>query len=66
MFNSNTKGRVLFTTNNRDYPFLIRTPKENSEDIFILVKKDNTLSGDGFYKSELPKYCPKMDMTQFN
>lgn len=65
MLNSNVKGKVLFTTNNSNTPFLIRTPREGKEDIFIAVKKDSTLTGDGFYKSELTKYYPNIDMSQF-
>ena len=50
--NANTKDKVLIPTNDRTYPFLIKL----EEDMFLLVKKDGTLSGDGFQKNELSKY----------
>lgn len=59
--NANTKGKVLFATNDKKYPFLIKVV-ENDIAMFLLVKADGTLTGDGFYLHELPKYCPNAEI----
>ena len=56
--NANTKGKVLIPTNRKDYPFLIKLNDDN----YLLVDKDGKLTGDGFYKSELSKYCPLAEL----
>lgn len=56
--NSETKGKVLIPTNERSFPFLIKI----EEDLYIAVRPDGTLTGDGFYKSELAKYCPNAEL----
>ncbi len=66
--NANTKGKVLIPTNRRDYPYLIKTTAENwrgdTDVIYLLVRLDGTLTGDGFYKSELAKYCPNAELEE--
>jgi hypothetical protein len=56
--NPNSKGKVLIPTNDKRFPFLIKL----EEDCYLFVKADGTLTGDGFYRSELPKYCPNADL----
>jgi hypothetical protein len=56
--NANTKGKILFKTNDGKYPFLIKT----EDNLYILVKDDYTLSGDGFYKEEILRYFPKTEI----
>jgi hypothetical protein len=60
--NANTKGKVLIPTNDRKYPFLIKL----EDDCYLLVKSNGTLTGDGFYKSELAKYCPNAELEMDN
>jgi len=59
--NANTKGKVLIPTIDSKYPFLIKIV-ESGKDIYLLVRKDGTLSGDGFYLEELSKYCPNAEL----
>lgn len=58
--NSNTKGKVLIPTNERDFPFLIKV----EENLYLAVRANGTLTGDGFYKSELNKYCPNAELEE--
>jgi len=64
--NSETKGKVLIPTNERRFPFLIKTTEVNwcgdELIIYLAVRPDGTLTGDGFYKSELAKYCPNAEL----
>jgi hypothetical protein len=64
--NANTKGKVLIPTNERNYPFLIKITEKNwngnIDVIYLAVKRDGTLTGDGFYESELAKYCPNAEL----
>ena len=59
--NANSQGKILIPTNESKYPFLIKII-ENDKYVYLLVKADGTLSGDGFYESELTKYCPKAEI----
>lgn len=56
--NSETKGKVLIPTNEKSFPFLIKI----KEDLYIAVRPDGTLTGDGFYKSDFIKYCPNAEL----
>lgn len=64
--NSNSQGKVLIPTNERDFPFLIKTIENNwrgdTDAIYLAVRSDGTLTGDGWYKSELAKYCPNAEL----
>lgn len=63
---ANTEGKVLIPTNERDFPYLIKTTAENwrgdTDVIYLVVKRDGTLTGDGWYKAELAKYCPNAEL----
>ena len=64
--NADTEGKVLIPTNRSDYPYMIKTISENwrgdTDVIYLVVRRDGTLTGDGWYTSELAKYCPDAEL----
>ena len=54
-----SKCPVLIPTNDNKNPFVILVSDGDVQE-YWLVKQDGTLTGDGFYKEELSKYCPNL------
>jgi hypothetical protein len=60
--NANTKGIVLIPTNNKSYPFVIKS----EDDCYLLVKKDGTLTGDGFTSKDVERYYDVIVPSMYN
>lgn len=54
-----TDRKVIFSTNDTEYPTLIK----RDDNSYVLIDKDGKLTGDGFFDdANVLKYFPKADL----